>query len=100
MVEKAADLHACGASACLLGWLPAWYPEEWRYYSGSPRYRTSHSAYQSAIDWFEISWIDVHRLASPMCYQEYGCDPTPEQVAERIDLFVKGENSETIDCNL
>jgi hypothetical protein len=94
-VENPSDMRLCGSSACLLGWLPVWYPKDWIYFKGSPvLLGGSRSAFECGARWFGITDYELNYLALPGHYPDEKYQPTPSQVADRIEKMVEQYNSE------
>jgi hypothetical protein len=95
IVRRPQDLHACGAAACLLGWLPTWYPKDWEYRWGFPVHiegDKADSPFRQGATWFGISYMHMQAIAAACHYPEYNNRPTPSQVADRIEKMVAEYN--------
>jgi hypothetical protein len=95
-IDGPEDLDGCGSAACLLGWLPYWYPEDWEYVRGGiPVLRYGLSApFWDGARWFGIDREEIEWLSYPERYYEYNCSPTALQVAARIERFVEESKDE------
>ena len=83
------DIHTCDTTACAAGWLPTFFPNEWRLIYGTPRltHTPDACAVSSVSGFFGVSEHAAELIVWPCEYSD-GSETPLSTVRERILAYI------------